>query len=556
MPSAKSLGLIALLVLGVTSIDAAAAPPILANTTLNPWTLWGGNLANTRFAKKETILNTTNVANIRNTRRYNTTGDTSATPTISSDGTLYIPDFAGYLYAFDVNTAKIKWKTVVSTYVPGSNSVVGDPKFVTSRSSPALTSDQHTLVIGTLNTGNGGFAYLVAVNATNGKKLWSTQLHKHAAAVITQSPLIYGNSIFVGTSSSEEIVAADVVGYKCCTFQGTFLSINLLTGAIQWTFKTLDDNKGTTGGYSGGAIWGSTPVIDKVRKTVYVTTGNNYDIPDSVTACVKATNDPVKQIACYSKNNHIDSILSLDIATGALKWSQRLTAMDAYTNACSKSHPSNPQNCPELQGDDDDFSQGAMLVSICNTTLSQLPTTSCTTKTDILIGFQKNGFIGAYNPDNGAQLWYTNSVGSTQAGGATWGSATDGLRAYLSNSNTRSKNITLTRPSPGSLTMTNGGFAAAIDLRDGHIIWQTANPTKGKNGAPVTIANNVLYWPSQDSKGHLFALDAATGKILNGNHFLGVQTNSGPAVVDGNIFLGSGYNKASTSGSFGVFAIG
>jgi len=33
--------------------------------------------------------------------------------------------------------------------------------------------------------------------------------------------------------------------------------------------------------FSGAAIWGGTPVIDPFSDTVYITTGNNYEIPDS-----------------------------------------------------------------------------------------------------------------------------------------------------------------------------------------------------------------------------------------------------------------------------------
>lgn len=277
MTSAKTLGLLAFLAFGLfcEAIPLgiyAAAPPIVSNIT-DPWILWGGNLENTRYANKETILNKTNIVSLKNLRRYITTGDTSATPIITSDGTLIIPDWAGYLYAFDINSATIKWKIAVASYVPGSSSVVNATNFIISRTSPALSSDQGTMVIGTQNPSSGGLAYVIAVNVTNGAKIWSTQLSTHPAAIVTQSALIYGQSVFVGVSSGEENSAALIPGYVCCTFQGTFHSINMQTGAIQWTFNVLPNNNGSADGYSGGAVWGSTPTIDKVRKTVYITTG-------------------------------------------------------------------------------------------------------------------------------------------------------------------------------------------------------------------------------------------------------------------------------------------
>ena len=48
----------------------------------------------------------------------------------------------------------------------------------------------------------------------------------------------------------------------------------------------------TPPGYTGAAVWGSSPSVDTKRRTVYISTGNNYSIPDSATACVDgATTD-------------------------------------------------------------------------------------------------------------------------------------------------------------------------------------------------------------------------------------------------------------------------
>ena len=35
-------------------------------------------------------------------------------------------------------------------------------------------------------------------------------------------------------------------------------------------------------GYTGNAVWGSSPAIDTKRNQVYIATGNNYSVPDDV----------------------------------------------------------------------------------------------------------------------------------------------------------------------------------------------------------------------------------------------------------------------------------
>jgi outer membrane protein assembly factor BamB len=53
----------------------------------------------------------------------------------------------------------------------------------------------------------GGFPYLIAANITNGDLLWGFRADPHEAAIITQSPTIYGGAVYVGISSLEELIA-------------------------------------------------------------------------------------------------------------------------------------------------------------------------------------------------------------------------------------------------------------------------------------------------------------------------------------------------------------
>ena len=86
-------------------------------------------------------------------------------------------------------------------------------------------------------------------------------------------------------------------------------------GAILWqTIMTPE-------GYPGNAVWGSSPAIDAKRGQLYVATGNNYDAPQETLDCItRAGTDPVAQRACLPADNHFDSVLALDLKTGAEKF--------------------------------------------------------------------------------------------------------------------------------------------------------------------------------------------------------------------------------------------
>ena len=72
-------------------------------------------------------------------------------------------------------------------------------------------------------------------------------------------------------------------------------------------------------GYSGNAVWGSSPAIDNVRNHVYVTTGNNYTAPVAYHECVEAATTDAERAACNADDNYFDSIVALDKKTGEVK---------------------------------------------------------------------------------------------------------------------------------------------------------------------------------------------------------------------------------------------
>lgn len=69
------------------------------------------------------------------------------------------------------------------------------------------------------------------------------------------------------------------------------------------------------------------------------------------------------------------------------------------------------------------------------------------------------------------------------------------------------------------------------------------SPFAALNVGPVTVGNNVVYWPSFDLQGHLIFVDARTGQLL-GSFATGVPIGSlegGASVADGSVYVGSGF---------------
>jgi polyvinyl alcohol dehydrogenase (cytochrome) len=102
---------------------------------------------------------------------------------------------------------------------------------------------------------------------------------------------------------------------------------------------------------------------------------------------------------------------------------------------------------------------------------------------------------------------------------------------------------------PGAGTTVRGGFWAALDAATGALVWENAAtkpPVSGPAGTVaintgmVTVANGVVLGGSMDANGTMYAFNAATGQQL-WSFESGGSVNSGAAVVDGNVYWGSGY---------------
>lgn len=477
-------------------LDPPAHPPI--------WAGWGVDLQNSRFQRALSAgLNRESVKKLKVKWAFGFPGAaaTFGQPT-SFAGKLFVGSEDGTVYALDAATGCTWWTFRASATVKTAISV-GDAG--------------QTAFFGDTN----GFVY--AVKVADGSVVWKVHPDPHPAARITGSPLLVGTRLYVPISSGEEGAAADP-HYPCCTFRGNLAALDIKDGSTIWRTFTIDETPKPTRvskqgvqyfGPSGASIW-SSPTADLKRHVIYVGTGNNYAMPPTDTS---------------------DAVIAIDMKTGKKLWHRQFTPKDLWNSGCVAEQK---DNCPDDKGDDYDFGSPPVLRTLAD-------------GRDVLLLGQKSGIVYALDPDRrGKLLWQTRIGKGGPLGGIQWGGAADSHYAYYPLSDEDDANPL------------SGGGLFALDLRTGKQVWYSA-PVKpaclGSFGcsaaqmAPPTAIPGVVFAGSLD--GHLRAYDARNGTVLwdfntaqpfrttNGVKAHGGSMNgSGPTIVNGLVFVNTGYTNA------------
>jgi polyvinyl alcohol dehydrogenase (cytochrome) len=493
---------------------------VLAASSGGDWSFAGANLQNTRYQNNPVQISLGNASKLGVQWQFVTGGDVSATPALDANNA-YFPDAAGNLYAVNRATGQQVWSHQIVEYT----GVTGDY----ARTTPAIVGN--ALIFGDQAGKVGQPASIIAVDISTGNLLWRTQADSSPYSIITQSAVANGQDVYVGVSSVEELFAGVTAGYTCCSFRGSVLNLDAATGQIRWRTYTVPEY------YSGGAVWGSTDAIDTARGSLYVTTGNNYSVPADRADCVVANDgNPVAQQACLP-NDYFDSILALDLHTGAVKWAFRALSSDAWNVGCGldaifPGFPvANPGACPNDPGPDYDFGQGPALFT------THAPGSG--KPVDLVGAGQKSGKYWALNADTGAVVWSTQVGPGGVSGGLQWGSSTDGSTIWAASANSEKKDWTLVQNGQTTGTTITGGHWSAIDAATGKILWQTADPNGAGDPGAVSGANGVVYACS--SSGNMYALHGKKGTIL-WSYPSGHTCYAGSAISNGTVYWGTGYS--------------
>ncbi|UPK24652.1 outer membrane protein assembly factor BamB family protein [Bradyrhizobium sp. 195] len=475
------------------------------------WNGWGVDAGNSRFQPADMAgLTAEQVPRLRLKWAYAFPGaSVSFAPPTIVGGMLFVGGTDRKVHALDARSGCTLWTLALDAAVRAAISFAQLPG-----------SDQFAIFFGDLR------ANAYAVNALTGALIWKTKVEEHAAARITGAQVLHSGMLYVPVSSIEE-AAGSQASYECCTFRGSVVALDAATGKTIWQAYTIPEVPHPTGknakgtqlfGPSGAAIW-SAPTIDAKRNAVYVATSNSYSNPPAATA---------------------DAILAFELATGKLLWKQQATPNDAFVVAC---FTADKTNCPDEHGPDHDFGQSPILVALRD-------------GRRVLAIAQKSGVVHALDPDDGGKiLWQTRIGKGGPLGGSEWGSAADGDRIYVANSDLR-----FTRDGTRQLDPTQGGGLFGLDLASGKIAMEVPPVDCGDRpqcspalSAAVSLIPGVVFSGGVSGFLRAYATDgkllwefdtARDFKAVNGVPARGGAIDGpGPVIAGGMLYTNSGYGQ-------------
>jgi polyvinyl alcohol dehydrogenase (cytochrome) len=382
------------------------------------------------------------------------------------------------------------------------------------------------------------------VNAKTGALVWQafmgTDKNRH---MITGATQVYNGMLFIPVATKEVITTVVDLLTACCYSHGMLQAVDPYTGQIKWTYNTSADatynaNTGTRGP-NGMSVWG-TPLIDAANGSIIIGTGQNLSLPATTNS---------------------DSIVALNINTGAVKWVYQSTAGDAWNAAC-EAPTGLDSHCSRPQGGDFDFGAPPILASLPNGSKA-------------IIAGAKNGAVYSLNPKTGTLNWSKRLGVGGSLGGIHWGMAIDSQNVYaavtdilvnkiqrlsimdlLNLKNAIGQNMA---PSPGA----RPGLYA-LDLSTGNLVWEK-HLTHNYQGttyaslfsAALSVTNDVLL--AGNLNGEVKAFRTSNGDelwsydtVLNIRDINGADGNGGtidsvgPVPAGRDLFVNSGYS------SFGV----
>lgn len=480
-------------------------PPVLAG--------WGLDPASTHSIPADVSgLNKENVGRLRLKWAFAFPNSARARshPTLAG-GAVIVGNHNGTVYALDRATGCVKWAYAAQSEVRTGIIV-----------SPWRAGDRRARPLAHFGDVSGN-AY--AVDARTGRLVWKVRTDAHPATVITGTPTLWRDTLYVPVSSVEEAFATSP-GYACCDFRGSILALDARTGREKWRTYMVDPAtvQGTNAnglnrlGPSGVAVWNS-PAVDAKRGQLIFATGDNYSHPATELS---------------------DAIVALDLATGRIKWHYQALAGDAWNVDCVTR---TADNCPEGDSPDYDFGAGVILAQGKD-------------GREYVLAGQKSGWVYGIDPASGELAWKTRIGHGSAIGGIHFGMAANDGMLFAPVSDMFTTGADNFPASPGLF---------ALDIATGAVAWRApyTGACAGKQncfpgyGSTPTVTGELVMIGADD--GVLNIYDAATGKVLwhadttrsvtaiNGVQGRGGAISGGvaPIAYKGSLIVPSGYGFAS-----------
>ena len=294
------LAVAALLLAASYRLDAQVTSDRILRAADEPqnWLTYSGGYSSQRYSLLKQI-ETSNVKNLElKWMVQNQVFGPWETSPLVVDGIMYLTQRPNDVMAVDAKTGRMFW---LYRY---TNS--GRQQVCCGAQNRGVSMLGDTLFMGTLD------AHLVAIDAKNGKPLWTSLVADDTLAYsITLAPLVVKDKVIVGVGGAEYGIRGFIAAY------------DPKTGKELWRFYTIPGQgekgsetwSGQAWEHGGGSVW-VTGAYDPALNLTYWGVGNPG--PDW---------NPDQR---PGDNLYTDSVVALDPDTGKLKWHYQFTPNDGY----------------------------------------------------------------------------------------------------------------------------------------------------------------------------------------------------------------------------------
>jgi alcohol dehydrogenase (cytochrome c) len=413
----------------------------------------------------------------------------------------YVQDYGGNVLAFDTRTGHVIWKVSA-----GIGPTMG------------LAYDDAILFAST-----GSKATIMAINATDGKTIWESQVlgDPKLGYKIDPFPIVWNDYIIAGSGGGSEMV------------RGNVTALNRTNGKIIWNFETTTGEwvkPGKTPPNGGVTAW-SGGSLDPETGIVYIPLGSaapNYNATTRQTP-----------------NLYSNHMVALNITNGKIVWATPFVAHGTVLDV----------KVPDTHDWDTSWGSSISKVTFNNGTQKK-----------VVIGHDKMGNVMAMDATTGKEIWWktvgkqfrTDVIPLPNGSGIIWSygvfsyHAVDNDTLYITATN-RSLNYftdgiggrVVAGPNTFGLGSYNGTIMA-LDLMTGKIKWQyqTQFPTR----VSPLVTDDVVFaayipYTEKTKSGIILALDKRTGNKLWEFDVSAPIGQVGPSIGDGMLFVPTGKGK-------------
>jgi PQQ-dependent dehydrogenase (methanol/ethanol family) len=484
------------------------------------WPRWGNSTDNTRFSPV-TQINTGNVSKlgIAWTMQEGKNIAVWETDPVVVNGVMYLTTNTDQVRAVNAATGKVLWQ--YTPMVDFYHSVAGGGGGTPTNRGVAVANGRVYLL--TFD------ARLIALQASNGKVLWTVSVANQTQGYGESSPPTYWNGmLFVGSQEGD------------AGMQGFVSAYNANTGKRIWRFYTVPAPghgwNPAKGNHGGGDVW-MPPVIDPTTGLLYVGTGNPS--PDF---------DNTLRKGC---NPWADAVVALNARTGKFVWGHTEICNDLWDYDALQSpvlfNLTRNGKTIRVVGDGNKSGEYFFFNAATGKMLTVSPHLAEWSEPHLAPNPRGvkvcPGTLGgieysppAYSPIsraiyqpvlNQCEIYTTTPLADTQA----------------------HKLGTVDTGGTASFTGPMSGAMVAVDAATGRIRWKDAMP-KPMIGGSLATAGNLVFSGADD--GHFYAFDAGTGKILYHPN-VGLAFGAAPLAyeVDGTEYIAVAAGGASVSAADG-----